>query len=113
MRNGDGRKCKSTLYARDTGNMSSMRLLLYFLALLTGFSAAEAARPVESASPTSTASSVALAEAYATVVAVSADSQSTFTRAATSPFDFSPAYFAQDDAMPASTPVSRADRAHK
>ena len=90
-----------------------MRLLLYFLALLTGFSAAESARPVESASPTSTASSVALAEAYATVVAVSADSQSTFTRAATSPFDFSPAYFAQDDAMPASTPVSRADRAHK
>ncbi|WP_147291683.1 hypothetical protein [Sphingorhabdus pulchriflava] len=90
-----------------------MRLLLYFLALLTGFSAAEAARPVEAASPTSTASSVALAEAYATVVAVSADSQGTFARAAASPSDFRSTYLVPDDAMPASTPVSRADRAHK
>ena len=103
----------STYMAPNTGNMSSMRLLLYFLALLTGFSAAEAARPVEAASPTSTASSVALAEAYATTVAVSVDSKSTFARAAASPSEDRPAYTVRTDAMPASTPVSRADRAHK
>ena len=90
-----------------------MRLLLYFLALLTGFSAAEAARPVEAASPTSSASSVALAEAYATVVTVSANRQSKFAHAAASPSEDHPAFFVQADALSASTPVSRADRAHK
>lgn len=90
-----------------------MRLLLYFLALLTGFSAAEAARPVEAASPTSTASSVTLVGAYATVVAVSADSPGTFAGTVTSPSDDLPSYFVPYDVMPASTPVSRADRAHK
>jgi hypothetical protein len=99
--------------APDTGNMSSMRLLLYFLALLTGFSAAEAARPVEAASSTSTASSVALADVYATVVAVSADRQSKFAPAAILPSEDHFELIVQEDAISASTPVSRADRAHK
>jgi hypothetical protein len=93
--------------------MFSMRVLLYFLALLTGFSAAEAARPVEAASSTSAASAVALSDFYATTVAVSADGQYKFSQAATLPSEDHLELIVQDDAISASTPVSRADCAHK
>lgn len=43
-----------------------MRILIYLLAMLTGFSAAEAARPVASASP---AVDTAIARSYAAVAA--------------------------------------------
>jgi hypothetical protein len=50
--------------------MHPMRLLLYVLALLTGFSAAEAARPVEAASTATATSQVELAEAFASAATI-------------------------------------------
>lgn len=47
-----------------------MRILIYLLAMLTGFSAAEAARPVATASP---AIDTAIARSFATVVVKSAE----------------------------------------
>ena len=47
-----------------------MRLLIYLLAMLTGFSAAEAARPVSAASPSV---DTAIARSYAAVAAKSAE----------------------------------------
>ena len=90
-----------------------MRLLLYFLALLTGFSAAEAARPIEATSPTSTASPIALAEAYAAVVTTSANIQREFSDDVTSPSAERPGLSLLEEVVSASTPISRADRAHK
>jgi hypothetical protein len=88
-----------------------MHLLLTFLALLTGFSAAQAARPVEAASPTSAASQIDLAEAIA--IAAVANSSAAIR------LEFEPkkltsetkALPIQASAFVASTPVSRADRA--
>ena len=88
-----------------------MHLLLTFLALLTGFSAAQAARPVEAASPTSAASQIDLAEAVA--IAAVANSSAAMR------VEFEPNKLSseaktlpiQASAFVASTPVSRVDRA--
>lgn len=90
-----------------------MRFLLAILALLTGFSAAQAARPVEAASPTSAASQVEPAEAFSIAIVAGAcphcpASPDTTVRSKDRvSVDFVPV------ALPATTPVKRADCAHK
>jgi hypothetical protein len=85
-----------------------MRLLLYIVALLTGFSAAQAARPVETAATTAS-TQVELAEAFGSAATVAIAPQ------------FHPVGTANVDALDATpiavvaslpittTPVSRAD----
>jgi hypothetical protein len=85
-----------------------MRLLLYIVALLTGFSAAQAVRPVETASTTAS-TQVEFAEAFATATTVVIVPQ--FHPVRTASVD---ALAATPIAMLASlpitaTPVSRAD----
>jgi hypothetical protein len=53
-----------SLYAQQHETGLQMRILIYLLAMLTGFSAAEAARPVPSASP---AVDTAIARTYAAI----------------------------------------------
>ena len=90
-----------------------MRLLLYFLALLTGFSAAEAARPVEAASPTSAASQMDLAEAFAAAaVHVSQARPQPKLEAITRRSDATD-FVASAESPVEATPVSRAERAHE
>ncbi|MGL5839584.1 MAG: hypothetical protein ACRCY3_13890 [Sphingorhabdus sp.] len=86
-----------------------MRLLLYLLALLTGFSAAEAARPVETTSPSSTASPVELADAVATTIVIDADTPkpSTVEMVTMSGNEAVVAWLV--DIFPISSPVLRAD----
>ncbi|MGC1467778.1 MAG: hypothetical protein WA793_00200 [Sphingorhabdus sp.] len=90
-----------------------MRLLLYFLALLTGFSAAEAARSVETGAPATAASQVEQAEAFATAIVVSTlDLRVRNVRSTLILVDNGPAEESIDVPV-ATTPVSRAERAHK
>lgn len=86
-----------------------MRILIYLLAMLTGFSAADAARPVATASP---AVNTAIARSFATVVVKSAEqaqvglvaTKATFAKLS---FDSSLANFATPGH--ADTPVLRHD----
>jgi hypothetical protein len=97
---------------RHTGISRYMRLLLYFLALLTGISAADAARPVDAASPTSAALQLDIADSVVSNVAatiVSANNVASSDYSAAEVADFTSAAMV----VPASTPVSRADRARK
>lgn len=93
--------------------MAIMRLLLTFLALLTGFSAAEAARPVAAASPTSAATQIEPVDVFATASVICAaahsvhDAAPATVSAGSDPAEFSPA------APVATTPVSRAERARE
>ncbi len=88
-----------------------MHLLLTFLALLTGFSAAQAARPVEATSPTSTASQLDLAEAVA-IAAVANATPSVRGEIQSSTLSSETMLVPTAVlAIVASTPVSRADRA--
>lgn len=90
-----------------------MRLLLTFLALLTGFSAAEAARPVEAASTTSAASQLELAEALATAAATVAETASGSGIEAGMPSAEADMPRVAPATPVATTPVSRADRARE
>jgi hypothetical protein len=96
---------------RHTGISPIMRLLLYFLALLTGLSAAEAARPVEAASPTSASLQLDFAEAVATNAAID--------RARSPAGNDERPLFKTEHFVPVvstvrpSTPVSRADSARE
>ena len=88
-----------------------MHLLLTFLALLTGFSAAQAARPVEAASPTSTASQIELAEAVAIAAVANSGAAIKVEHEAYKLSGEAKPYPIQASIIIASTPVSRADRA--
>lgn len=90
-----------------------MRLLLYFLALLTGFSAAEAARPVDAASPTSAASQIDLAEAFAAAAVDVSQARPEPTPEAVTRRNDAAIEFAFDEAIVEATPVSRADCARE
>lgn len=86
-----------------------MRLLIYLLAMLTGFSAADAARPVSSAQAELGSSVMALAVAEAALAAPSVEQHP----AANPPALPEIAVFtgALASAVPDATPVSRKDRA--
>jgi hypothetical protein len=91
----------------------TMRLLIYFLALLSGFSAAEAARPVSANAATVGASAQVSAELVA--VAVCAQRQVAFAGVTISQpkADLSLTSCARAAATVASTPVSRFDSARE
>jgi hypothetical protein len=88
-----------------------MHLLLTFLALLTGFSAAQAARPVEAASPTSAASEIELAEAVAIAAVANSGAAIRVEFEAYKFLGETKPHPVQASTIVASTPVSRADRA--
>lgn len=90
-----------------------MRLLIYFLALLTGFSAAQAARPVDSASPTSAATQIEPVDAIASaiVICAAAHCDQDASPAAISA-RFAAARFSSVEPA-ATTPISRAERARE
>lgn len=97
----------------NTGVSPIMRLLLYIVALLTGFTAADAARPVSAASQTNAASPVQLMQPVA-AIAAEHSSQALPSRVEARLLDQNMA------AAPAmvrsfifSTPVSRAERARE
>ncbi len=90
-----------------------MRLLLYIVALLTGFSAAEAARPVETASATTASSQVELAEAFAGVASAASVQQfNVLELASNRHMDARPVAVPPAVEISA-TPVSRADIARE
>lgn len=90
-----------------------MRFLLAIIALLTGFTAADAARPLDAASPTSAAAQIEPSEAFASAVVLCAVIQSDRKSGSTAI-----SRHARLDAMHvvekiATTPVSRADCARE
>lgn len=96
-----------------TGVSPIMRLLLYIVALLTGFTAAEAARPVSAAAQTNAASPVQLMQPMAAVAAVHT-SQVLPSRVEARLLDQNLAAVpAMVRSITLSTPVSRAERARE
>jgi hypothetical protein len=85
-----------------------MRLLLYIVALLTGFSAAEAVRPVETAATTAS-TQVEMAEAFAAAATVAIVPQFNPLGAANADVLDATPITALASLPKTATPVSRAD----
>lgn len=85
-----------------------MRFLLAIIALLTGFTAADAARPMDAASPTSAASQMEPAEVYASAAVLCAVVQRDFGSVSTGTLQLGCDAILPTGAVE-TTPVSRAD----
>jgi len=90
-----------------------MRFLLAIIALLTGFTAADAARPMDAASPTSAASQIEPSEAFASAAVLCAVVQSGWKGGSTAITRHVRFDSVQVVEAATSTPVSRADCARE